>query len=397
MRLNPWRLLILLFILQVLVSLIGRSIAPLGVLIEEDLNLTKTQIGLLPTAFFIGQSSVSILAGILTDRLGFRIMFFIVSITISSAFLISTFSQSFALLIICIFIGGAAYGSMHPASNKGIMYWFPKEKLGTAMGIKQTGVTAGSALGALILLPLANIYGWRVVLFSACIVLIVYGVSSINVFPKPDDLDSKTNQPKVLENLKTVIKKKSLMLVSVAAACLSAGQMIVNTYIVFYAFEYLEYGLVIAGITLVISEVFGSFGRILWGMISDNLFKGNRLIIFIIVAIVSGLAALLLAFIPTGTPFWISIVIIAFLGFNISGFNGIWMIAAAESVPRQFSGVSSGVSLTIGTLGVVIGPPVYGYLVDQTGAFLWGWVYFAVLMLIVLFISLYTRQLQTSE
>ena len=96
MRLNPWRLLILLFILQVLVSLIGRSIAPLGVLIEEDLNLTKTQIGLLPTAFFIGQSSVSILAGILTDRLGFRIMFFIVSITISSAFLISTFSQSFA-------------------------------------------------------------------------------------------------------------------------------------------------------------------------------------------------------------------------------------------------------------------------------------------------------------
>ncbi|MDQ0158158.1 MFS transporter [Alkalibacillus salilacus] len=385
MKLNPWRLLALLFILQILVSLIGRSISPLGILIEEDLNLTKAQIGLLPTAFFIGQSTVSILAGILSDRIGFKVMFLIVSLTISSAFMATTFSYAFSILILCIFIGGAAYGAMHPATNKGIMYWFPKHNLGTAMGIKQTGVTTGSALGALIMLPLANMYGWRVVLFVACLILIIYSLSTINVFPKPEeDEDEQGGKKDIIKNLTQVVQKKSLLLVSISAACLSAGQMIVNTYIVFYSFEYLGYALVVAGLALVVSEIFGSLGRILWGIISDKIFQGDRIIVLMIVAVVGGVMASTLAFIPAETPFWVTIIFIAFLGFTVSGFNGIWMIAAAESVPKQFSGVSSGVSLTIGTLGVIIGPPVYGLLVDQTGGFMWGWIYFAGLMATVL-------------
>nr|WP_316047144.1 hypothetical protein [Planococcus glaciei] len=70
-------------------------------------------------------------------------------------------------------------------------------------------------------------------------------------------------------------KKKPLVLVSLGAMGLSGSQLILNTYIVLFAYESLGIPLVLAGMLLVISEVSGSFGRVAWGMISDSIFQGS--------------------------------------------------------------------------------------------------------------------------
>ncbi|MBP1970736.1 MFS family permease [Virgibacillus natechei] len=116
---NPWQMLVWLFLIQVLVALVGRSLAPLGVLFEEDLSLTKAQIGMLPAALFFGQSLVSIPAGFLVDRIGTRKLLIILSVCLGTSFLLMTFTSVYILILILIALGGFGYGAMHPTSNKG--------------------------------------------------------------------------------------------------------------------------------------------------------------------------------------------------------------------------------------------------------------------------------------
>ncbi|UQX55553.1 hypothetical protein M5V91_07760 [Cytobacillus pseudoceanisediminis] len=54
---NPWKMLLFLLLAQLMVAFVGRSIGPLGVLIGEDLSLTKSQIGMLPAALFWARRS----------------------------------------------------------------------------------------------------------------------------------------------------------------------------------------------------------------------------------------------------------------------------------------------------------------------------------------------------
>lgn len=255
---NPWRMLFVLLLLQIVVALLGRSISPLGVLIGEDLNLTKAQIGMLPAAFFVGQSFNSIPAGLITDRVGTRKMIIGITILIGSSFILVSVTNIFIILLLLLFLGGAGYGAMHPASNRGVLYWFNKEQLGLAMGIKQTGVTVGSALSALILLPLSNEFGWRTIVLVTSIILIAYGVMASRLYVEPSNSIGNTKDIKnFMQSLLSVLKHKALILISFCAMGLSAGQMMLNTYIVLFAYEKLGYTLFLAGLLLVISEVFG--------------------------------------------------------------------------------------------------------------------------------------------
>ncbi|MDQ0429511.1 sugar phosphate permease [Planomicrobium stackebrandtii] len=384
-NINPWRMLTWLLIAQIMVAFVGRSLAPLGVLIGEDLSLTKAQIGMLPAALFLGQSLVSIPAGFVADRIGSKKLLFLLSLCLGLSFILMTLTSVYALVLFMVVLGGIGYGTMHPTSNKGIIYWF-SEKRGTAMGIKQMGVTLGSALAALLMLPAAVAWGWRPVLFGACLLLIITGLLAYRFYHDPPAAESQgTEKPaRLFASILQMFQEKPLVLVSLAAMGLSGSQLILNTYIVLFAYEHLGISLVLAGMLLVISEVSGSFGRVAWGVISDNLFSGKRIIVLVIIASLSILTSLVISQLPEGTSFWVMVPITVLFGFCISGFNGIWMNAATELVPIKQAGIASGFSLTLGSWGVIIGPPLFGYIVDVTGDFTYGWLFLALMLAAVI-------------
>ncbi|MUV37206.1 putative 4-methylmuconolactone transporter [Lentibacillus sp. JNUCC-1] len=185
-HLMPWKMLALLVGLQVLVAFVGRSLAPLGPLIGVDLSLTKAQIGLMPAALFVGQSVIALPAGFLTDRIGTKWMLLIAAVCLGGSFMVMTFVSVYAGMLLMIVLGGVGYGASHPAANRGILYWFDAKKRGTAMGIKQMGITAGSALSALLLLPLANVWGWRPAVILASVLLVIVGLAVFMLFRDPE-------------------------------------------------------------------------------------------------------------------------------------------------------------------------------------------------------------------
>jgi MFS transporter, ACS family, hexuronate transporter len=173
-----WQMLGLLLMAQILVALVGRGVAPLSPLIAEDLTLTNAQVGFLPSALFAGQMLVSIPSGLLVDKMGTKKLLFIVCLILGLSYSLAALFSSYFVILLFIVIGGMAYGTMHPVTNRGILFWFPQRQRGMAMGIKQMGITLGSALAAAALLPLAAIWGWRPALLAACLVLIGAGAFS---------------------------------------------------------------------------------------------------------------------------------------------------------------------------------------------------------------------------
>jgi MFS transporter, ACS family, hexuronate transporter len=383
---EPWKMLACLLLAQLLVAFIGRSVGPLGVLIGEDLELSKSQIGMLPAALFLGQALASIPVGFVVDQIGSKTLLLLISLCVGSSFILMTFSHQFGFVLLLVVIGGLGYGAMHPVTNRGIIHWFQQTQRGFAMGIKQTGITTGSALAGLVLLPLSAMYGWRHVVAVACLLLIIGGVVSFTLYH--DSIKESTNQinenrSSFFHSIQHMMKNKPLMLVSISAMGLSGSQLCLVTYIVIYCYEYLHISLFLSGVLLVISEVCGSIGRIVWGVISDRLFKGKRVIILMIISGIAGISSMTLAFLPPFTAFEVMIPVTMVFGFAISGFNAIWMNVASEVVDTKFSGLSSGFSITLGSLGVITLPPLFGFIVDFFGSFTAGWFMIVGVMIIV--------------
>ncbi|WP_347551280.1 MFS transporter [Pseudalkalibacillus hwajinpoensis] len=401
---NPWRMLMWLLIAQLMVAFVGRSLGPLGILIGEDLSLSKAEIGLLPSALFIGQAIASIPVGFTADFIGSKPLLLILSLCLGVSFLMMTFLSNFYFVLVLVLIGGLGYGAMHPTSNRGIIYWFSQTRRGTAMGIKQMGITFGSALAGFLLLPLSVTFGWRPVLLIACVSLIITGFFAYLFYSDPvGSLKSreKSNFLFFRTSLSKMLKNKPLLLVSLSAMGLNGSQMCLNTYIVLFAYQKMGVSLFLSGILLVISEVSGSLGRIGWGVISDRLFKGRRLIILFIIASLTAVMSTIVALLPSGTPFSALIPIIIVFGFCVSGFNGIWMNIASELVPKEQTGLSSGFSITLGSMGVIFVPPTFGLMVDYTGNYTAGWLSITVIMggvlVLLTLLTLESRKIGQSE
>jgi NNP family nitrate/nitrite transporter-like MFS transporter len=135
----------------------------IGIKIKEELHLNETEFGLLVATPILTGSLVRLPLGLLTDRYGGRIIFFIQMILVAiPTYLVSFATEYWQYLVLGLFVGLAG-GSF----AVGIAYtsaWFPKERQGTAMGIFGAG-NAGSSLTKFIapLIIAASVAGWRMV------------------------------------------------------------------------------------------------------------------------------------------------------------------------------------------------------------------------------------------
>ncbi len=116
----------------------------LGIRIKAELNLSETEFGLLVATPILTGSLIRLPLGILTDRFGGRIVFFIQMILVAIPIYGLAFATEYwQYLTLGLFVGLAG-GSF----ATGIAYtsaWFSKERQETAMGIFGAG-NAGSAI-----------------------------------------------------------------------------------------------------------------------------------------------------------------------------------------------------------------------------------------------------------
>lgn len=131
----------------------------IGIPIKTSLGLNETQFGLLAATPILTGSLIRLPLGMLTDKIGGRIVFFALMIsTILPIYLISLASEYWHFLVLGLFVGVAG-----GAFSVGISYvarWFPRQRQGLAMGIFGAG-NAGAAITKFVAPSLVVAYGWQ--------------------------------------------------------------------------------------------------------------------------------------------------------------------------------------------------------------------------------------------
>lgn len=135
--------------------------AVIGIPIKKTLGLSETEFGLLAAMPVLTGSLVRLPLGMLTDRMGGRVVLFILMLTcVPFIWFISAATEYWQFLVLGLFIGLAG-GSF----SVGIAYvarWFDKKNQGLAMGIFGAG-NSGAALTKFVAPAIVVAFGWTMV------------------------------------------------------------------------------------------------------------------------------------------------------------------------------------------------------------------------------------------
>ena len=132
----------------------------LGPALKSHFGLTLGETGVVLGAIGIGMLFTLLPWGLVADRIDER---WVIATGLTGAAALLAFAStvhSFGTVTGALIGVGALGASVNAASGRAIMAWFPAAELGTALGIRQTAIPIGGALG--VLLPvLASAGGTR--------------------------------------------------------------------------------------------------------------------------------------------------------------------------------------------------------------------------------------------
>jgi predicted MFS family arabinose efflux permease len=388
---NRWAVLALIMAAQVMANVGPLGIPSIAPLIREDLGLSVTQAGSFLSAYYIGPVLISLPAGWLADRWGVRGAMILGQGLIAIGLFAAAVAPSFSFLVVILVLAGAGYGVLNPTTTKAGMAWFPPHQRATVVGLKQIGLPGGGALGALMMPPLGLAFGWRVaVAFSAAMV----GGLALLTWALYRDLPAPVSSipARARTGFWTVLANRDLWLVGISTLIFAGVQTVFLSFLVLYLRDVVELPLVVAAKYLVATQVSGVAGRVLFGLLSDRVFGGQRRIVLAIAGVGSIACALLLSGAAPGAGPRLLVPLAAGIGFFGVGWNGVQHTLMAELAGPRAAGTAVGLGLAISSLGVTVCPPVFGLVVERVGGYGFAWGALAAGMAVALLLLIPVRE-----
>ncbi|WP_019544736.1 MFS transporter [Streptomyces sulphureus] len=368
--------------------------------LTEAFDISKSQYGLISSAFSIGYMVFAFLAGPLVDRYGARRILLLGVAVWSLVTALTPVAGSFLGLFLARVVLGAGEGPGFPAATRTVSRWLPQQERGTALAMVGGVAVAGSLLiGGPVVTQLIAGFGWRGMFWVLALVGAVwFAVAWRLLKDTPDEHpgvsaaerahiaagqrdEERTSKGRV--EWRPVLVNRNMWIIGIGY--FAWGFM-------FWAFmywlpEYLstEYGLSITAVGLfsVAPWAAGVVGALLGGVLTDRIFRRTgsprtRLVIMGVALLLSG-ASLIPIF--TAPSLTVSLVFIS-AGVGI-GFvtGGIWWVAAIDAAPGQ-PGLAAGFADAAFAGSGIVAPSVMGFLVTTTGSFSSGFVLMTVLAVV---------------
>ena len=359
----------------------ARSIVPLAPFLQDAFNLSHFQIGLFTSMYFMGALVLSIPMGWMVDRIGIYYTMALGQLIVGSFIISLSCANGFVMLCVLLFLAGLGHAAINPATGKAVMHWFSVRGRATAMSFKQTGIPMGGALAAATLPSLALFMGWRKALIIAGSVSLFSVVLCLIFYREPPAHEQQNNGDRFhREDFIAILKNRNLMLLSGTMIIFLALQSSLETYLILFCKDWLCFPVVTAGFALSFTQVGAVGGRLLWGPVSDFIFKGRRKIVLAIIGSFSSVICLSFVFLSPPLPALLIGVMVFLFGACAIGWNGIYLTLVAELAGKGKEGIALGTSLTIIFVGQFLGPPIFGHIVDVTGTYRYAWLTFSLLM-----------------
>ena len=377
---SHWRMLALAVTAQIAVSIIIQGVPTLAPFLQADLDLTRGQVGLFNSALMSGSLIAMFAAGWVVDMKGERVGLIGGTLVVGAFCLTMLFTHSFLAALGVMFCAGLGGAFPTPAGGKAVMGWFPLHQRGTAMGIRQTGIPIGGALAAALLPAIALAAGWRAAVAVGGLGCFVAAALCAYAYRNPPE-DAVPEKPPRRRGSVLDLLTREVLLIGLSGALLTLGQFTLITYLALYLKETQGIPVTVSAGLLVLAQIAGAAGRILWGVWSDRLFSHRRKPALLLANVSAAVGALVLGWLPSPTPHWALVLLVALYAFNTLGWHGCWISLLVETSDSGEQGRTIGLGMSLMYPGIIVLPPLFGLFVDHTRSWPWAWTLLSGLLL----------------
>jgi sugar phosphate permease len=315
--------------------------------IRSEYRLSLGETGIVLAAIGIGMLFTLLPWGLLADRFDERLVIAAGLLGAGAALAGAAFTGSLGGLVGALVAAGALGASVNAASGRAIMAWFPSGELGLALGIRQTAIPIGGALGAAVLPVLGGTRPAFLALGGFCVAGAVVAAAFMR--------GSGAREPE-LADVGRPLRDPRMWLLGGGTALYLTAQIGITGFVVLFLHDHRHVSTHAAAALLAAINVVAIGARIGAGRVSDRL--RTRLEPLRAIGVTLALATAAVAAL-TDAP--LAALVPAFLvgGVLSMAWNGLAFAAAAEAAGPRRTGAALGFQQTL--LGVVVAavPPAF--------------------------------------
>jgi sugar phosphate permease len=329
----------------------------LGPQLKSHYGLSLGETGVVLGAIGIGMLFTLLPWGLVADRVDERWVIATGLTGAAGALAAASATHGYAAVTGTLVAAGALGASVNAASGRAIMAWFPSSELGMALGIRQTAIPIGGAVGALALPALASAGGTRVAflfLAGACLtgaaIAAVFIRGGSRAEPEIGDVSRPLHDPR-------------MWLLGAGTGLYLVAQIGLTAFVVLFLHQHHHVSGHAAGAVLAAIYVLAIAARVGSGRISDRLGSRLRPLRTIGVALAGFTAAVAVA---TDAPLALLVPLFVVAGVLSMSWNGLAYASAAEMAGAARTGAALGFQQTL--LGVVVAaaPPAIAAIATQS-------------------------------
>ncbi len=330
---------------------------PLVILMQEDMDLSFTEIGILRSVFSGASGVLQIPAGFMAEGIGEFWLLLGGNVWVSLGLIGMALSPMFIILLITSFLGGLGGGFQHPLASSMVSRAYDDKGRSTAVGT----VNFAGDIGKMIAPPLvagavAISLGWRDILWVVALMGLVFMAFSVltrrsvdlekPVKPTAEEIKNDTNDT----------RQKGFIALS-GIGFLDA--MARTASLTFIPFVLIAKDLTTAEALNMLFFIFlgGGFGKFAVGYLGEHYSTVS------LIWATKGLTAILLVVSIYAPPVAMIPLMIA-LGIGLNGTSSILYATVAEYVPSTRRARYYGFYYTTNEIGTILAPITYGIIAD---------------------------------
>ena len=426
-----WRIFYSCFIGYAMFYLCKKNIAAALPSMSTELGYSNLELGVIGSSLYLTYAIGKFVNGMIADRSDVRkflptglILAGLANICFALSFFIFTpgkftfFGLPSATILLWVFAffwgcNGWFQSMGFPPVAKSLTYWFSNSERATKWAMWSTSHQTGTFLAVIISGFLIAKFGWQAAFFVPGILALLVafwlfnrlrdkpqsiGLPDVEDYREPEKIKKEENSVSEDDGMsyiqiltKNVLTNKTVWALALAYVFVYVIRFGTEDWIIKYLVEAKENSLELASMKLACLPLFGFFGTISAGVISDKIFKGQRAPINVIFLLGVVLCMLGLYLNGTGTNFLdslftavtgkelvdvfkvngsgvLDILLIGFSGFFTYGPQMlIGGVCAIESSSKKVASAVTGFTGTFGYIGAMLSGLGTGFVVDKFG------------------------------
>ncbi|MFQ3245913.1 MAG: OPA family sugar phosphate sensor protein UhpC-like MFS transporter [Arenicella sp.] len=352
----------------------------------EDLGLTKGDIGIIGTVFYLTYGFSKFLSGMASDNSNPRYFMGVGLIATGIINIIFGLSSSLYMFIGLWLLNAFFQGWGWPPCSKLLTTWYSHSERGFWWSIWNTSHNVGGALIPVLVGFVTLYFGWRMGMIVPGVIGIIVGLilcyrlrdkpqtmglPSVGVWRNDqaeiarEAIGSELTKVEIIQ--KYVLGNKFIWLLAASYILVYIVRTAINDWGNLYLTEQKGYGLIKANSALSLFEIGGFIGSLIAGWGSDKFFNGNRGPMNVLFSIGIFVSIIAVWMIPNSS-YSVQAACFFAIGFFVFGPQMLIGMSAAEYSHKNAAGAATGFVGLFGYMGAALSGYPLALIMEQ-----WGW------------------------